>query len=59
MAREIEVYLNDIFESINLIEDYVKDIDVDEFAGNIQLQDAVVRRFEIIGEAAKQIPDDH
>ncbi|MCK5056522.1 MAG: DUF86 domain-containing protein [Candidatus Aminicenantes bacterium] len=58
MAREIEVYLNDIFESINLIEDYVKDIDVDEFAGNIQLQDAVVRRFEIIGEAAKQIPDD-
>jgi uncharacterized protein with HEPN domain len=58
MAREIEVFLNDILESINLIEDYVKGIDVDEFAGNIQLQDAVVRRFEIIGEAAKQIPDE-
>lgn len=58
MAREIGIFLNDILESINLIEDYVKGIDVNEFAGNIQLQDAVVRRFEIIGEAAKQVPDD-
>lgn len=58
MARDIEVNLDDILESINLVEEYVKGIDEDEFTGNIQLQDAVVRRFEIIGEAAKQIPDD-
>jgi uncharacterized protein with HEPN domain len=57
MSRELDVYLQDILESLNLISEYIKEIDADEFYSNIQLQDAVIRRFEIIGEAAKQVPD--
>lgn len=57
MTRDLNVYLNDIFESLELISDYVKGIDEDTFSNNRQLQDAVIRRFEIVGEATKQIPD--
>jgi len=57
MTRELKVYIEDILESLDIVIDYVKDIDEEEFYSSIQLQDAVIRRFEIIGEAAKQIPD--
>ncbi len=57
MTRDLYVYLKDILGSLALIIDYVKDIDEDGFSANIQLQDAVIRRLEIIGEAAKQVPE--
>ncbi len=57
MIRDLKVYLEDILESFNIILDYVKDIDEEEFRNNQQIQDAVIRRFEIVGEAAKQVPD--
>ena len=56
MTRDLQVYIEDILESLKLIADYVRDIDEDEFYNNIQIQDAVIRRFEIIGEATKQVP---
>jgi uncharacterized protein with HEPN domain len=57
MTRELKVYIEDILESLDIVIDYIKDIDEEEFYSSIQLQDAVIRRFEIIGEAAKQVPD--
>ena len=57
MTRELKVYIDDILESLDIVIGYVKDIDEEEFNSSIQLQDAVIRRFEIIGEAAKQVPD--
>jgi uncharacterized protein with HEPN domain len=57
MSRDLKVYIEDIFESLEIIADYVKDIDEEDFSNSIQIQDAVIRRFEIIGEAAKQVPD--
>lgn len=56
MKRDIGVFLEDILESISRIEEYTKDLSENEFYNNIVLQDATVRRFEIIGEAVKQIP---
>lgn len=57
MKRNIKVYLNDILESIDLIEGYINNISEDKYCKNQQLQDSVVRRLEIIGEAVKQIDD--
>jgi uncharacterized protein with HEPN domain len=61
--RTDDVYLQDIIVSIDAIEKYLSDISEDEFAANQMLQDAVIRRFEIIGEAANHISqkfkDDH
>lgn len=43
-------------ESIAKIEEYVNDLNAEEFYRKSQVQDAVVRRLEIIGEAVKHIP---
>ncbi|MFH1361574.1 MAG: DUF86 domain-containing protein [bacterium] len=58
MKRDLNVYLSDILESIVLIEGYTKGVSEDKYCTNQQLQDSVVRRLEIIGEAVKQIDDD-
>ncbi|MCP5053746.1 MAG: DUF86 domain-containing protein [bacterium] len=58
MTRDLYVFLEDIAESLEIIAEYVMGIDEEDFKNNRQLQDAVIRRFEIVGEAAKQIPDD-
>lgn len=56
MSKGARVYFDDILESIAHIENYTNKITEKEFSKNEMLQDAVVRRFEIIGEAVKNIP---
>ena len=58
MKRNVNLYLQDILESILAIEEYTNDISEKEFVYNRQIQDAVVRRLEIIGEAVKNIDTD-
>jgi uncharacterized protein with HEPN domain len=47
-----------MLESILAIEEYTKDISEDKFCSDRLIQDAVVRRLEIIGEAAKNVDTD-
>ena len=56
--RDDAVYLKDILESINQIFVYVKNKTEFEFSSDLLVQDAVTRRFEIIGEAASKISID-
>jgi uncharacterized protein with HEPN domain len=49
------VFLKHILESIERIESYAKNISKEKFTKQIQLQDAIIRRLEIMGEAAKNI----
>lgn len=58
MKREVRVYLEDILEGIAKIEEYTKPITEEVFCKNTQIQDAVLRRLEIIGEAVKNIPQE-
>jgi uncharacterized protein with HEPN domain len=58
MKRNMRLYINDIWESILAIEEYTRSISEDEFYKDRQVQDAVIRRLEIIGEAVKNIDDD-
>ncbi|MTI86271.1 MAG: DUF86 domain-containing protein [Firmicutes bacterium] len=53
MKKDDTVFLRHILESIELIEQYVEGVTEDAFFASIQAQDAVIRRFEIIGEATK------
>jgi len=57
MKRNIKLYLQDILESILVIEKYTNQITDKEFYSNLQIQDAVVRRLEIIGEAVKNLDE--
>lgn len=54
MPRDAE-YLLDIVESARIALDHVSGKDWDGFCDDIQCQDAVIRRLEIIGEAARRV----
>ena len=56
--RDDTVYLKDILESIQQIFTYVVHKTEFDFSSDLLLQDAVIRRFEIIGEAASKISSD-
>ena len=55
MKKDILIFLEHILESIGLIEDYTEGATEEKFLSSPQLQDAVIRRIEIIGEAMKNI----
>jgi len=56
MKRDYKLFLQDIKECIIKIERYLGDISEEQFYLNEELQDAVIRRLEIIGEASRNIP---
>lgn len=56
--RSDQVYVQDILESVEIIESYLNEKTEFEFITNMMMQDAVIRRFEIIGEAASKISED-
>lgn len=56
MPRDREA-LADILDCIALIEQYTSDVEFTGFASDVFMQDAVVRRFEIMGEAAKRVSE--
>ena len=53
--RDDSVYLRHILEAIALIAEYLADTDYEKFSSTRMLQDAVIRQFEIIGEATKNL----
>ena len=55
--REWKLYLEDILESLGLIEQYIGDMKFNSFKMDRKTIDAVVRNFEVIGEASKYIPE--
>ena len=55
MYRDVKVYLEDMINSIDKVFEYTDNISFDEFKDNSMIFDAVVRRLEILGEAANQI----
>lgn len=55
MSRSDGVYIEDILDSIGLIYKYIGETSEFDFVSDVMLQDAVIRRFEIIGEASGKI----
>ncbi|MFH1504203.1 MAG: DUF86 domain-containing protein [Candidatus Omnitrophota bacterium] len=54
--RNYKLYVKDILDAIEKIEEYTKNLSFEKFSDNKLVIDAVVRNFEIIGEASKNIP---
>lgn len=54
--RTYKMYLDDILLSIRRIEEYISGHDLASFKKDYKTVDAVIRNFEIIGEASKNIP---
>ena len=57
MKRDINLFIQDILDNINNIESFSKGLNKEKFESNKLRQNAIIRCLEIIGEAAKNIPD--
>jgi len=51
-----KIFLEDILDSIEKIEDYAKNTTEKRFLDNCEKQDAIMKRLEVIGEAVKNVP---
>ena len=57
MIRDDQVYLAHIRDALQQISAYTESMDHVAFHGNRMVQDAVIRQFEIVGEATKNLSD--
>lgn len=57
MNRNITLYLKDILENMGNAEKFLGDMTYEAFAHDLKTSYAVLRCIEIMGEAAKNIPD--
>jgi uncharacterized protein with HEPN domain len=58
MKKDPLILIQHILECIDLIEKYTENKTENDFIDSVQLQDCVIRRIEIIGEAVKGIPNE-
>ena len=58
MKKDTQVHLDDIIESCDKIAQYLAGKSKEAFENNTELQDAITRRLEIIGEAIKRLPEE-
>jgi uncharacterized protein with HEPN domain len=56
-SRDWDFRIQDILNAIKKIERYLENLTLTQFKKNDLVIDAVVRNFEIIGEASKNIPE--
>ncbi len=56
--RDCILFLEDILDALEKIENYTKDLSFSEFADNDMAVDAVIRNFEVVGEATKNVPEE-
>ena len=56
MKRDYSLYIKDILDCIERIEEFIGDMNFDQFLQDDKTSSAVVRKLEIIGEATKNIP---
>ena len=56
--RDYRLYLRDMLEAVERIEAFVAGMDLEMFRDDDKTTSAVIRKFEIMGEASKQIPQE-
>ena len=53
--KDYKIYLKDILKCIEKIEEFTKNLSFEDFQRDDKTYSAVIRKYEIIGEAAKHI----
>jgi uncharacterized protein with HEPN domain len=54
--RALDMYLDDLLLAMSRISEYISEHTFDSFKKDYKTVDAVIRNFEVIGEASKNIP---
>lgn len=55
--RNLKLYLKDILEAMDAIDGFVEGLNLESFKNDDLRSSAVIRKFEIIGEASKNLPE--
>jgi uncharacterized protein with HEPN domain len=58
MPRDYKQQLDDILQAITFIREYIQGMDYEAFEADRKTQHAVIRNLEVIGEAARVVPDE-
>lgn len=58
MKRSVKLYITDIVDYMERAEEYVENLDFEQFLKDSKTCDAVIRCIEVIGEATKNVSDD-
>ncbi len=56
MNKDHTVYLRDIVDAMHSIEAFTDEMSFDEFEDDYKTVSAVLRKFEVIGEVTKRLP---
>jgi uncharacterized protein with HEPN domain len=56
LKRNFDLYLKDILEAIERVQEYTESMDIEELTRSKLTMDAVMRNLEVIGEATTQVP---
>ena len=57
MKRDHKLFIRDIINAMDSIEKFVGGMNLEEMMQNDMVSSAVIRKFEVIGEATKHIPN--
>jgi uncharacterized protein with HEPN domain len=58
MPREYEDYLRDLLDAIEKTQQFIQDLEFEDFKQDDKTKFAIIRALEIIGEATKHISED-
>ena len=58
MKRDPQVYIDHMLESIENIQHYTEEIDFETLLVDTKTQDSVVHRMQLLGQSAKNLPED-
>lgn len=58
MSRHSQLRVLDILDAMDRIASYIEGMSYESFLADRKTQDAVIRNVEIIGEAARSLPED-
>ena len=58
MSRDVRLYLDDILIAAKKIQRYTEEMNYDQFIRDERTYDAVIRNLEVIGESARNVPDE-
>ncbi len=58
MPRDVALFVDDILDACQKIQRYNANLTLEQFRSDEKTIDAVVRNLEVIGEAAKKLPEE-
>jgi uncharacterized protein with HEPN domain len=58
MTRSVSLFIKDILQNMSDAMEFIEGVSYDQFAADKKTLNALLRSIEVIGEAAKNIPDE-